>query len=139
MTDDKERQVLRAFDDSPQRFRDSRNSLRFAGASGVLFDQAMGQTRMAICLSDPNRPDSPIVFANRAFIELTGYDEDDIVVNVAPEESIGQVNQAVLGARLVLLTKEGGRADERGAQRNAVPSHPIPSQPLSSCTTSPLG
>ena len=79
MTDEKERQVLRAFDDSPQRFRDSRNSHRFAGASGVLFEQAMGQTRMAICLSDPNRPDSPIVFANRAFIELTGYDEDDIV------------------------------------------------------------
>lgn len=75
----KQRQVLRAFDDSPQRFRDRIEADRFQGASGVLFEQAMGQTRMAICLSDPNQPDSPIVFANRAFIELTGYDEEEIV------------------------------------------------------------
>ena len=79
MTDDNERQVLRAFDDGPQRFRDKHDNVRFSGASGVLFEQAMAQTRMAICLSDPRQPDSPIVFTNRAFIELTGYPEDEIV------------------------------------------------------------
>ncbi|WP_370178459.1 PAS domain-containing protein [Alteriqipengyuania sp.] len=52
---------------------------RFSDTSGVLFEQAMAQTRMAVCLSDPNQPDQPIVFANRAFRRLTGYDEDEIL------------------------------------------------------------
>ena len=73
------RQAYRIFDDSPQRFRDSHDETKFDGASDVLFEQAMAQTRMAICLSDPNRDDSPIVFANRAFIDLTGYPESEIV------------------------------------------------------------
>lgn len=51
----------------------------FPGASGVLFEQAMAQTRMAVCLADPNQPDYPIVFVNRAFRELTGYDEQDVM------------------------------------------------------------
>ena len=45
---------------------------RFAGATGLLFDQAMAQTRMAVCLTDPSRADNPIIFANRAFFALTG-------------------------------------------------------------------
>lgn len=52
---------------------------RFSGASGVLFEQAMAQTRMAVCLCDPHQPDMPIVFANRAFRTMTGYDEDEII------------------------------------------------------------
>ena len=52
---------------------------RFSDTSGVLFEQAMAQTRMAVCLSDPNQPDLPIVFANRAFRRLTGYDEEEIL------------------------------------------------------------
>jgi len=52
---------------------------RFSDTSGVLFEQAMAQTRMAVCLSDPHQPDQPIVFANRAFRRLTGYDEQDIL------------------------------------------------------------
>ena len=78
MTEDS-RQAYRVFDDSPERFRNSHGETKFDGASGVLFEQAMAQTRMAICLSDPNEKDSPIVFANRAFIDLTGYPESEIV------------------------------------------------------------
>ena len=70
-----------ADDQSIQRFRDAHPEDQFTGASGVLFEQAMGQTRMAICLCDPRLPDLPIVFANRAFRELTGYDEEDIIGN----------------------------------------------------------
>lgn len=51
----------------------------FEGASGVLFEQAMAQTRMAVCLSDPHKPDLPIVFANRAFRTLTGYEEAEVI------------------------------------------------------------
>jgi PAS domain S-box-containing protein len=51
----------------------------FNGATGVLFEQAMAQTRMAVCLADPRQPDMPIVFANRAFSSLTGYDAHEVV------------------------------------------------------------
>ncbi|MEL6528734.1 MAG: PAS domain-containing protein [Pseudomonadota bacterium] len=67
------------FDDAPDRFRAGNTSDQFSGASGVLFEQAMAQTRMAICLSDPHSDDMPIVFANRAFRRLTGYSEEEIV------------------------------------------------------------
>jgi len=67
------------FDDAPERFRQRRKSDQFEGASGVLFEQAMAQTRMAICLCDPDVPNIPIVFANRAFRHLTGYSEDEIL------------------------------------------------------------
>ena len=51
----------------------------FSEASGLLFEQAMGQTRMAVCLTDPSLEDDPIVFCNEAFQQLTGYDQDEIV------------------------------------------------------------
>ncbi|ABC63622.1 PAS domain-containing protein [Erythrobacter litoralis] len=54
-------------------------SLAFPGASGLLFEQAMAQTRMAVCLTDPHQPDHPIVFCNAAFERLTGYEEKDII------------------------------------------------------------
>lgn len=74
-------QARMRFDDAPERFKQKRSDDRFAGASGVLFEQAMAQTRMAICLCDPYADDVPIVFANRAFRHLTGYSEDEIVGN----------------------------------------------------------
>jgi len=67
------------FDDAPDRFREGHKSDKFSGASGVLFEQAMAQTRMAICLVDPKQDDLPIVFANRAFRTLTGYSEEEII------------------------------------------------------------
>ncbi|MEM6266037.1 MAG: PAS domain-containing protein [Pseudomonadota bacterium] len=72
-------QASMRFDDAPDRFRAGHVNDRFSGASGVLFEQAMAQTRMAICLCDPHQPDLPIVFANRAFRRLTGYAEEEIV------------------------------------------------------------
>ena len=51
----------------------------FEGASGLLFEQAMAQTRMAVCLTDPNLPDDPIVFCNEAFERLTGYKASEII------------------------------------------------------------
>ena len=68
-----------AYDDSADRFLANHPDDAFTGASGVLFEQAMAQTRMAVCLCDPHAPDAPIVFVNRAFRWLTGYDEQDII------------------------------------------------------------
>ena len=39
----------------------------------------LSQTRLAVCLSDAQHPDQPIVFANDAFLRLTGYDLDEVV------------------------------------------------------------
>ncbi|WP_369410141.1 PAS domain-containing protein [Erythrobacter crassostreae] len=72
-------QAAMRFDDAPDRFKSGNASDRFSGASGVLFEQAMAQTRMAICLCDPHAKDLPIVFANRAFRQLTGYSESEIL------------------------------------------------------------
>lgn len=72
-------QAAMRFDDAPERFKAGNESDKFSGASGVLFEQAMAQTRMAITLVDPHAPDLPIVFANRAFRRLTGYSEEEII------------------------------------------------------------
>ena len=44
-----------------------------------LFEQALEQTRMAVTIVDINRPDSPIIYANQAFTELTGYDREEVI------------------------------------------------------------
>ncbi len=49
-----------------------------AGDSDVFF-VAVALTRMPMTVSDPNLPDNPIVFANAAFCELTGYPPAELV------------------------------------------------------------
>ena len=44
-----------------------------------LFEQAAEQTRMALCITDPNQPDDPIVYVNQAFTEITGYPREEAV------------------------------------------------------------
>jgi len=68
-----------AYDEAPGKFLRDHPEHHFSAASGLLFEQAMAQTRMAVCLSDARLPDSPIVFANRAFGLLTGYEQDEII------------------------------------------------------------
>src|SRR3546814_14138089 len=36
-------------------------------------------TRMPMILTDPRQDDNPIVFANKAFLDLTGYEESEVV------------------------------------------------------------
>ncbi|AXA90286.1 histidine kinase famiy protein [Massilia sp. YMA4] len=46
---------------------------------GNVFFAAVEMTRMPMLVTDPNRPDNPIVFANNAFYDLTLYREQDIL------------------------------------------------------------
>ena len=46
---------------------------------GDVFFAAIEMTRMPMVLTDPNLPDNPIVFANRAFQDLTGYEQEEII------------------------------------------------------------
>jgi PAS domain S-box-containing protein len=48
---------------------------------GDIFFAAVETTRMPMIVTDPRRPDNPIIFANRAFLAMTGY---------APEELVGR-------------------------------------------------
>ena len=104
-------QALMRFDDAPDRFRAGHPSDRFSGASGVLFEQAMAQTRMAICLVDPYGEDLPIVFANRAFRQLTGYSEDEVVGRncrflQGPDtdpEAIGRIREGIANEDVVVV------------------------------------
>ena len=44
-----------------------------------MFFAAVEITRMPMTVTDPHQPDNPIVFANKAFIRMTGYAMDEIV------------------------------------------------------------
>ncbi|WP_165802911.1 PAS domain-containing protein [Pelagivirga sediminicola] len=44
-----------------------------------IFANAIKHSRLPLCITDPTLPDEPIVFANQAFCDLTGYDEDDFI------------------------------------------------------------
>lgn len=46
---------------------------------GNIFFAAVEMTRMPMVVTDPNLPDNPIVFANNAFLDLTGYKQEDVV------------------------------------------------------------
>ncbi|WP_119680643.1 histidine kinase famiy protein [Indioceanicola profundi] len=46
---------------------------------GTVFFAAVEMTRMPMVVTDPNLPDDPIVFVNRAFLDLTGYEEEEVL------------------------------------------------------------
>ncbi|MFD1950826.1 PAS domain S-box protein [Sphingomonas arantia] len=46
---------------------------------GGVFVNAVRATRMAMALTDPNLPGNPIIFANQAFLDLTGYSLDEVL------------------------------------------------------------
>ncbi|WP_277967876.1 response regulator [Sphingomonas echinoides] len=46
---------------------------------GGIFFAAIEMTRMPMVLTNPRMTDNPIVFANNAFLDLTGYDQDEVV------------------------------------------------------------
>lgn len=46
---------------------------------GGVFFAAVEMTRMPMILADPRQDDCPIVFANNAFLDLTGYEEDEVL------------------------------------------------------------
>jgi len=45
----------------------------------AVFAHAITFSRLPLCITDPSREDEPIVFANPAFCELTGYDEQEFL------------------------------------------------------------
>jgi len=46
---------------------------------GGVFFAALEMTRMPMILTDPRQADNPIVFANNAFLDLTGYEASEVL------------------------------------------------------------
>ncbi|WP_288378436.1 response regulator [uncultured Massilia sp.] len=46
---------------------------------GNIFFAAVEMTRMPMVVTDPNQEDNPIVFVNGAFLDLTGYKEEEVL------------------------------------------------------------
>lgn len=72
-----------------------------------IFFAAVEMTRMPMIVSDPNKPDNPIIFVNNAFMNMTGYSRAEVVGKncrflQGPETDrsvVAQVRQAVAERR----------------------------------------
>ena len=53
--------------------------LRTEHPAGDPFADAVRGTRMAMAVSDPRLPDTPLVFVNDSFLKLTGYPRDEVL------------------------------------------------------------
>jgi PAS domain S-box-containing protein len=87
------------------------------GAAGVgdhaedIFFAAVETTRMPMLVSDPHQPDNPIIFANRAFMSMTGYSPEELVGTncrflQGPETSqaaVQQIREAVAARREIAI------------------------------------
>ncbi len=71
-------QLRAQLQDSPGKHVDLEGARTTKADRDVLYS-AVEKTRMPMILSDPNQPDNPIIFVNRAFQELSGYDEDELL------------------------------------------------------------
>ncbi|MBJ9973910.1 PAS domain-containing protein [Pseudomonas sp. S75] len=58
---------------------DNRFTADVLGHPKDIFFAAVESTRMPMIVTDPNQPDNPIIFANHAFQEMTGYDVDELL------------------------------------------------------------
>ena len=84
---------------------------RTSAASTDLLFTAAEKTRMPQIITDPNLPDNPIVFANRAFQNLCGYDAEELIGRncrflQGPDTDpvdIAKVRDAIAGRRDVVV------------------------------------
>lgn len=81
-------------------------------SSGDPFAVAVEMTRMPMLFTDASRPDSPILFANRSFLDLVGYQRDEV---------LGRAFHRLLCAGAGLSVAEraesaGGRHDDTGPE-----------------------
>nr|WP_229510645.1 MULTISPECIES: response regulator [unclassified Massilia] len=86
---------------------------------GNVFFAAVEMTRMPMVVTDPRQPDDPIVFVNRAFLDLTLYEEKDLIgrncrLLQGPQtnpETVAEVRAALAERRAVALDILNYKAD----------------------------
>ncbi|MFC5479585.1 histidine kinase famiy protein [Massilia suwonensis] len=88
---------------------------------GNVFFAAIEMTRMPMVLTDPNQPDNPVVFVNRAFLDLTQYREDEVLGRncrflqgeQTDPNTVAELRQAVRDERAVAVDILNYKADGR--------------------------
>ncbi|MGQ3066796.1 MAG: response regulator [Brevundimonas sp.] len=86
---------------------------------GSVFFAALEMTRMPMILTDPRQTDNPIVFANNAFLDLTGYELSEIIGRncrflqgaETDPDSIAELRQAVADREAIALEVLNYRRD----------------------------
>ena len=99
---------------------------------GDVFFAAIEMTRMPMILTDPHQPDNPIVFANKAFLDLTLYEEAEVLGRncrflqgaQTDREMVGQLRDAVAAKESIALELLNYRRDG-SPFRNAVFIGPV--------------
>ena len=71
-----------------------------------LRELALGAIRQSVVMADADRPGRPIVFVNRAFTELTGYDEAEVVGRACDFLSGPETSPEVTAAMQAALAAE---------------------------------
>jgi len=57
----------------------SEEALRRAAQENARLATAIGNLATGVVITDPNAPDNPVVFANPAFLRMTGYDASEVI------------------------------------------------------------
>ena len=89
---------------------------------GNVFFAAVEMTRMPMILTDPNLPDGPIVFANKAFLDLTGYEEREIVGrNCRFLQGSGSDRETVAEMRVAIAARQAISVELLNYKRDGTP------------------
>ena len=78
---------------------------------GNIFFAAVEMTRMPMTVTDPRQPDNPVVFANGAFFDLTGYTHEETIGRncrflqgpQTDQRTLDEVRQAIREQRAVAV------------------------------------
>ena len=76
-----------------------------------IFFAAIQTTRMPMIVTDPSLPDNPIVFANNAFLQMSGYSREELIGHncrflQGPEtdpEAVSEIRQAIADQREIAI------------------------------------
>ena len=81
--------------------------------------RAIEKAPVGITIADPSRPDNPLIYANESFLEMTGYDEKEVLGRncrfLQDEETavepVARMREAIDGAKPVDVTLRNYRRD----------------------------
>lgn len=86
-----------------------------------LRDRALAEARNGIIISDARQPDNPIVYFNRAFLELTGYSDEILGQNCRFLQGEGTEPDAIAEVRAALRDERECRVTLRNYRKDGVP------------------
>ncbi|MGV3743004.1 MAG: histidine kinase famiy protein [Burkholderiaceae bacterium] len=86
---------------------------------GDVFFAAIEMTRMPMVVTDPNLEDNPVVFVNKAFLDLTGYAEEQVLGRncrflQGPQtdpETVAEIREALSSQRAIAIDILNYKAD----------------------------